>query len=1140
MGCGCKETQLWGSAPDPLTPCSVGPINADLDYANSSWNTGTNTFSATLKLVATCNGTRDCHGGEFCGCPYQWGWYIAKVNPNRSLTWVAGNYDPSGIIKCGEPDSFTCDYPPQPAQIEPHSISASSLVNGTCYLVAWFVWDQSPCNPTFNQLAHGSYSFKVKPDGSGLIASGPTCLGPFVAPPLLYPCQLRSLSRVSSRVFVNRTYLLGPLYSTNMSYTLTVQGVCSSLTPLNPPCPVSAQMKLSKWIPFTGPPTYVGQSQVVQETCAKSTIPCSNSDSPMTYTTSFALLATLDNLSLPPAIPFCYKLEYTLYSGSDCTTGTAFSSGTEYFTISSTQPIGLVPTSLTTPCSSGFKTGTPAPAGGILFNDKFIGSTGTSITGSSPSDVIYNFNEWGDLTSSGFDPIGFVSGGGATSLTLTSGGAYATYDLTGSSQDGIYSYTFKSSSLSPYTNFQFHGNSAGTDYLLINTNFSSQEIEFAKYVGGVGTVLNIVSVTLAINTLYTVAVKVVGTTVSATLNGTSIFSGTTVPTSSDNVILFGQTYGSAGDITFTNVEVDGILVAGTITPGITTETTATATATSPSSGVTPYSYQWYRSTDSTLLGTAISGQTSLSLSDSSLSPNTNYYYNIGYTDDNGNTTFSDQIEMTTLPDGTYFNDDFIGTTGTAIAGYEASPVNNGSDVWFDYYPTYGQMVYKSGGGITSALSGAFAVYPLSSGPQDGVFTFEVSSVSATSLVATQLHRDSTGSNYHVVNLDYNLGEVVVQEQVSGVASTLSTTSYTFATGTNYIVSVVTEGTSISVFINGVFIVTDTITTMTGTNILLGQYAGSAGDITYSNASFVASLTAGTVTAGTVTSSTATASATDATGGTPPYSYQWYRSTSSGYTSVPLDGQQSLNLFDTTIPTAASSYYYTLGYSDSIGSQALSNQIALTSSSGTTYVFDNFGGTPSGYLTGNSPDVVDPSGTQVWEDFSASGYGKFIYDTTSGVYASSFGTASGAYAIYSLPRNVVPSNYTTQIWFGSTNSDSVAMLGINSDPSLTNYVTISADFNNQLISMLQSVDSSGNAVGVQAPVSGILLGPVSGVATTNILTARVIASSISVDLNNQNIIYNQPITNASGSGIILGQASGTVGAIEYYSLQVTNI
>jgi hypothetical protein len=89
------------------------------------------------------------------------------------------------------------------------------------------------------------------------------------------------------------------------------------------------------------------------------------------------------------------------------------------------------------------------------------------------------------------------------------------------------------------------------------------------------------------------------------------------------------------------------LMSGVATAGSTTDTTASATATDATLGTTPYAYQWYRSTIPGQTGAIVSGQTTLNLSDSGLSPGTTYYYKLRYTDAGTGSVYSNQVAMTT-------------------------------------------------------------------------------------------------------------------------------------------------------------------------------------------------------------------------------------------------------------------------------------------------------------------------------------------------------------------------------------------------------------------------------------------------------------------------------------------------------------
>jgi len=75
---------------------------------------------------------------------------------------------------------------------------------------------------------------------------------------------------------------------------------------------------------------------------------------------------------------------------------------------------------------------------------------------------------------------------------------------------------------------------------------------------------------------------------------------------------------------------------------------------------------------------------------------------------------------------------------------------------------------------------------------------------------------------------------------------------------------------------------------------------------------------------------ASLSSAAASGGTGPYTYQWYRSTSSGFTPGVgniISGATSLTLSDTGL-TAATQYYYKVVATDSLAATATSAQLAV--------------------------------------------------------------------------------------------------------------------------------------------------------------------------------------------------------------------
>jgi len=96
------------------------------------------------------------------------------------------------------------------------------------------------------------------------------------------------------------------------------------------------------------------------------------------------------------------------------------------------------------------------------------------------------------------------------------------------------------------------------------------------------------------------------------------------------------------------------LTAGVVTLVSKTSTTASVNSVAASGGVGPYTYQWYRSTTPTFSpggGNIVSGATSLTLNDSGLTANTQYYYKMVSTDtgDSNATVTSAPLGVATEP-----------------------------------------------------------------------------------------------------------------------------------------------------------------------------------------------------------------------------------------------------------------------------------------------------------------------------------------------------------------------------------------------------------------------------------------------------------------------------------------------------------
>lgn len=94
------------------------------------------------------------------------------------------------------------------------------------------------------------------------------------------------------------------------------------------------------------------------------------------------------------------------------------------------------------------------------------------------------------------------------------------------------------------------------------------------------------------------------------------------------------------------------LTAGALSLVSQASTSLQLSSAAASGGTAPYTYQWYRSTTSGFTpgaGNIIAGATALSLTDTGLIPNTQYYYKVVVTDAVPNTATATQLASATLP-----------------------------------------------------------------------------------------------------------------------------------------------------------------------------------------------------------------------------------------------------------------------------------------------------------------------------------------------------------------------------------------------------------------------------------------------------------------------------------------------------------
>ncbi len=231
---------------------------------------------------------------------------------------------------------------------------------------------------------------------------------------------------------------------------------------------------------------------------------------------------------------------------------------------------------------------------------------------------------------------------------------------------------------------------------------------------------------------------------------------------------------------------------------------------------------------------------------------------------------------------------------------------------------------------------------------DMTFAYVTKSLSNNNGLQPIIRSDASGQNYYVWLLNNISGYIqfILYKSVSGSLSS----SYSFITsqiwptaGAALRVKVSAIGATISAkaWLDGTSEPSSYQASTTDSSITAAGYAGfyNSGTSQYAVDNLTlfgnSSLAAGVITSSGITSSTATLISTAATGGTSPYTYQWYRSTSNNFvpqTANIMSGATGLTLNDTGLSTATT-YYYLLVATDTAGSIVWSNQSSVTTSSG---------------------------------------------------------------------------------------------------------------------------------------------------------------------------------------------------------------
>ena len=504
----------------------------------------------------------------------------------------------------------------------------------------------------------------------------------------------------------------------------------------------------------------------------------------------------------------------------------------------------------------------PGPVAEIGVRDIAVDDDG--ISGSSlPQVEVRSGAVVSRFSASGVDFVGHFAGQSMPLLQIDSGGSVALATITNASATNVAGLVANSGTLStlvlsntgPATT-DYTGTAPGSkkgDYYISTAPATPAALAAgAVTAGSIGTTTASATATDATGGTAPYSYQWYRSTASGTLG--SAVSGQTTRSLSDTGLTASTTYyytlkytdsatPTAGTVSSNQVSLTTAgtaLAAGAVTAGSTGTTTASATATDATGGTAPYSYQWYRSTASGTLGSAVSGQTSRTLADSGLTASTTYFYTLRYTDATAAHVDSTQVTLATSAAGptTHLDDTFVGAAGSTIAGTTPNHTAYGTVTWSDFTGAgFGAMVMASGGGCQAAsygtAGGAYAGYNLTGSSQDQSASISVVASDTTPTMQVQMHRDSGGTNFLGITASFSGGQVILTQSVSGTPTELGRVNVALSPATPYTFAATTTGGLISISLNGSPLFTNqAIPTGTGNTLLIGQSSGTVGGIKF--------------------------------------------------------------------------------------------------------------------------------------------------------------------------------------------------------------------------------------------------------------------------------------------------------------------
>lgn len=227
-----------------------------------------------------------------------------------------------------------------------------------------------------------------------------------------------------------------------------------------------------------------------------------------------------------------------------------------------------------------------------------------------------------------------------------------------------------------------------SNYLLVHIAPSSNVVALFKNVAGSFTLLGSISVVVSDGDVFSLICN--GSTLTVKQNGITRITAT------DSFNLTATKHGLRSDSNsagrFNDFSIVSLVVgftAGTASVSSRGFTTAAVTATAPTSGTTPYTYQWQRKTGSGGTYANVSGATSLTLNDTGLTRGTVYYYRCVQTDSLSAVVTSNEVSLTTC------------TSQIVVLGNSQSLSGSWPDTFKPYIQSFWSVLNQSVGGKTT-------------------------------------------------------------------------------------------------------------------------------------------------------------------------------------------------------------------------------------------------------------------------------------------------------------------------------------------------------------------------------------------------------------------------------------------------------